>query len=102
MQSFIKENAMQPQSEDFYKEKMAEYGKLKTKGEEVLKDLQSKKVARLSRKELLEGLVHTLEENEILIDRFDEKLWRMMVEKVVVGTDGILTFTLRNDMEIEI
>lgn len=102
MQSFIKENAMHPQSEDFYKEKMAEYGKLKTKGEEVLKDLQSKKVARLSRKELLEGLVYTLEENEILIDRFDEKLWRMMVEKVVVGTDGMLTFTLRNDMEIEI
>ena len=67
-----------------------------------MKDLQSKKVARLSRKELLERLVHTLEENEILIDRFDEKLWRMMVEKVVVGTDGVLTFTLRNDMEIEI
>lgn len=102
MQSFIKENAMHPQSEDFYKEKMAEYGKLKTKGEEVLKDLQSKKVARLSRKELLEGLVHTLEENDILIDRFDEKLWRLMVEKVVVGTDGVLTFTLRNDMEIEV
>lgn len=81
---------------------MAEYGKLKTKGEEVLKDLQSKKVAQLSRKELLEGLVHTLEENEILIDRFDEKLWRLMVEKVVVRTDGVLTFTLRNGMEIEV
>lgn len=102
MQNFIKENAMHPQSEDFYKKKMAEYGKLKTKGEEVLKDLQSKKVARLSRKELLEGLVHTLEENEILIDRFDEKLWRMMVEKVVVGTDGMLKFTLRNGMEVEV
>ena len=49
----------------------------------------------------MEGLVHTLEENEILIDRFDEKLWRLMVEKVVVETDGMLTFTLRNDMEIE-
>ena len=46
MPTFIKENAMHPQSEDFYKEKMAEYEKLKTKGEEILKDLQSKKVAR--------------------------------------------------------
>ena len=102
MQNFIKENAMHPQSEDFYKKKMTEYEKQKSDGEQVLKTLQSKKVARLSRKELLEGLVHTLEENEILIDRFDEKLWRMMVEKVVVRTDGKLTFTLRNDMEIEI
>ena len=93
---------MHPQSEDFYKKKMTEYEKQKSDGEQVLKTLQSKKVARLSRKELLEGLVHTLEENEILIDRFDEKLWRMMVEKVVVRTDGKLTFTLRNDMEIEI
>ncbi len=102
MQNFIKENAMHPQSEDFYKKKMAEYVKLKTKGEGVLKDLQSKKVTRLSRKELLEWLVHTLEENEILIDGFDEKLWRLMVEKVVVGTDGKLIFTLRNGMEVEV
>ncbi len=99
MQNFIKENAMQPQSEDFYKEKMAEYEKLKTKGEEVLKDLQSKKVAQLSRKELLEGLIRDMAENDLTVGKFDEKL---MVEKVVVGTDGMLTFTLRNGMEIEV
>ena len=102
MQNFIKKNAMQPQSEDFYKKKMTEYEKQKSDGEQVLKTLQNKKVARLSRKELLEGLVHTLEENEILIDRYDEKLWRLMIEKVVVGTDGKLIFTLQNGMEIEI
>lgn len=102
MQNFIKENAMQPQSEDFYKEKMAEYEKLKTKGEEVLKDLQNKKVAQLSRKELLEGLIRDMAENDLTVGKFDEKLWRMMVEKVVVGTDGMLTFTLRNGMEIEV
>lgn len=102
MQNFIKENAMHPQSEDFYKKKMAEYGKLKTKGEEVLKDLQSKKVARLSRKELLEGLIRDMEENDLTVGKFDEKLWRLMVEKVVVGTDGKLIFTLRNGMEVEV
>lgn len=102
MQNFIKENAMHPQSEDFYKKKMAEYGKLKTKGEEVLKDLQSKKVARLSRKELLEGLIRDMEENDLTVGKFDEKLWQMMVEKVVMGTDGKLIFTLRNGMEIEV
>ena len=74
MQKFIKENAMHPQSEDFYKEKMAEYGKLKTKGEKVLKDLQSKKIARLSRKELLEGLIRDMEGTDLMVDTFDEKL----------------------------
>ena len=72
------------------------------KAETRLKDLQSQKAARLSRKELLDGLVNALEESGILIDKFDERLWRLMVEKATVGTDGKLTFTLRNGMEIEV
>ena len=102
MQEFIKENAMRPQGKDFYKKRMAEYDKQKAAVESRLKDLQSQKAARLSRKELLDGLVKILEESEILIDKFDERLWRLMVEKVTVDTDGKLTFTLRNGMEIEV
>ena len=102
VQEFIKENAMKPQGEDFYDTKLAEYEKQRAKGETRLKDLQSQKAARLSRKELLDGLVNVLEESGILIDKFDERLWRLMVEKVVVGIEGELTFTLRNGMEIEV
>lgn len=102
MQQFIRENAMHPQGEDFYDTKLAEYEKQRAEGETRLKDLQSQKAARLSRKELLDGLVKTLEESGILIDKFDERLWRLMVEKATVGTDGKLTFTLRNGMEIEV
>lgn len=93
---------MRPQGKDFYKKRMAEYDKQKAAVESRLKDLQSQKAARLSRKELLDGLVKVLEENGILIDKFDERLWRLMVEKVVVGIEGELTFTLRNGMEIEV
>lgn len=102
MQQFIRENAMHPQGEDFYDTKLAEYEKQRAEGETRLKDLQSQKATRLSRKELLDGLVNVLEENGILIDKFDERLWRLMVEKVVVGIEGELTFTLRNGMEIEV
>ena len=102
MQQFIRENAMHPQGEDFYDTKLAEYEKQRIEGETRLKDLQSQKATRLSRKELLDGLVNALEESRILIDKFDERLWRLMVEKATVGTDGKLTFTLRNGMEIEV
>ena len=102
MQQFIRENAMHPQGEDFYDTKLAEYEKQRAEGETRLKDLQSQKAARLSRKELLDGLVNALEESGILIDKFDERLWRLMVEKVVVGIEGELTFTLWNGMEIEV
>ena len=74
MQQFIRENAMHPQGEDFYDTKLAEYEKQCAEGETRLKDLQSQKAARLSRKELLDGLVKVLEENGILIDKFDERL----------------------------
>ena len=102
MQQFIRENAMHPQGEDFYDTKLAEYEKQRAEGETRLKGLQSQKATKLSRKELLDGLVNVLEESGILIDKFDERLWRLMVEKVVVGIEGELTFTLRNGMEIEV
>ena len=102
MQQFIRENAMHPQGEDFYDTKLAEYEKQRAEGETRLKGLQSQKATRLSRKELLDGLAKMLEESGILIDKFDERLWRLMVEKVVVGIEGELTFTLRNGMEIEV
>ena len=101
MQEFINENAMKPQDEDFYKKKMAEYNAQKADADKVLHDLLNKRAARLSRKELLEGLIWTLSSEGIVTDTFDGKLWLLLVEKATVGTDGKLTFTLRNGMEIE-
>ena len=101
MQEFIKENAMKPQDEDFYKKKMAEYNSQKAEAEKVLHDLQDKRAARLSRKELLEGLIRTMNREGIVTDTFDGKLWLLLVEKATLGTYGKLTFTLRNGTEIE-
>ena len=102
MQQFIRENAMQPQRGRFLQKRMAEYDKQKAAVESRLKGLQSQKAARLSRKELLEGLIRTMKHEDIVTDTFDGKLWLLMVEKATVDTDGKLTFTLRNGMEIEV
>ena len=102
MQEFIKENAMKPQDEDFYQKKMAEYNSQKAVAEKILHDLQDKRSARLSRKELLEGLIRAMSRECIVTNTFDAKLWLLLVEKATVGTDGKLTFTLRNGMEIQV
>lgn len=102
MQNFIKENAMHPQSDDFYNQKMAEYEQQKSEGEKVLKALQSKKACRLSRKDLLDGMIRQLTEQDMTVTAFDEKLWRITVENITVGTDGELTFLFRNGMKIEV
>ena len=102
MQEFIKENAMEAQDADFYETKMTEYNTQKAEAEKLLHDLQNKRVARLSCKELLEGLIRTMSREGIVTDNFDGKLWLFLVEKAAVRTDGKLTFTLRNGMEIEV
>lgn len=91
--------AMHPQSEDFYSKRLAEYDKQKSEFEVRLNELQSQKAARLSRKELLDGLIRSMEESGVIVTGFDENLWRLMAERAVVRTDGKLTFTLRNGME---
>lgn len=50
---------------------------------------------------LLEGLVQTMSREDIVTDIFDGKLWLLLVDKATMGTDGKLTFTLRNGMEVE-
>lgn len=102
MQNFIKENAMHPQSDDFYNKELAAYEKKKADGEAKLNELQSKKASRLSRKELLDGLIRTLETADMTLPKFDEKLCRFMVESVTVGADSKLTFRLRNGLEITV
>ena len=102
IRQFIKENAMEAQDEDFYKVKMAEYNAKIADMEKVLHEILNKRAERLSRKLLLEGLIRTMEHEDIVTDTFDEKLWLLMVEKATVGTDGKLTFTLRNGMKTEV
>ena len=46
-------------------------------------------------------LVQTMSREDIVTDIFDGKLWLLLVEKATMGTDGKLTFTLRNGMEVE-
>ena len=50
---------------------------------------------------LLEVLVQTMSREDIVTDIVDGKFWLLMVEKATMGTDGKLTFTLRNGMEVE-
>lgn len=102
MQAFIKDNAENAQDQKLYSQRFAEYEKQMNEVESNLQSLQHKKAERLSRKELLLGMISELEKTDMMLHEFDEKLWRLMVEKATVGTDGKLTFTLRNGMEIEV
>ena len=100
MQEFIRVHAMSPQEKGVYEKKTAEYEEKRAEGEAKLLEVKQQKVERMSRRELLIGMVDEIEKNGVMTADFDEKLWRLIVEKVTVNTDGSMVFTLRNGMEI--
>ena len=67
-----------------------------------LQRLRQKKADQIARKELLDGMIREIEESDLTVTEFDEKLWRLMVESVEVDETSKLVFTLRNGMEIEV
>ncbi|MBP3760873.1 MAG: hypothetical protein J6I55_05310, partial [Ruminococcus sp.] len=85
-----------------YNQKYSQYEEQMLETEKSIHSLQAKKAERLSRKELLDGMIHEFEISNSVLKTFDEKLWRLMVESVEVCENGKLVFTLRNGMEIEV
>ena len=102
MQGFIRENAEHEQDQDLYNQKYAEYEEQMNIVEAEIQRLRQKKADQIARKELLEGMIREIEENDLTVSEFDEKLWRLMVESVEVDENGKRVFTLRNGMEIEV
>ena len=102
MQGFIRKNAEHEQDQDLYNQKYAEYEEQMNTVEEEIQRLRMKKADQIARKELLEGMIREIEDNDLTVTELDEKLWRLMVESVEVDETGKLLFTLRNGMEIEV
>ena len=102
MQAFIKENASKAQNQEIYNQKYSQYEEQMLETEKSIHSLQAKKAERLSRKELLDGMIHEFEITDSVLKTFDEKLWRLMIENVTVSTDGKLTFLFRNGMKTEL
>ena len=102
MQDFIRENASKAQNQEIYNQKYSQYEEQMLETEKSIHSLQAKKAERLSRKELLDGVIHEFEISDSVLKTFDEKLWRLMVESVEVDENSKLKFTLRNGMEIEV
>jgi hypothetical protein len=43
---------------------------------------------------------YQLKNQPMVVDRWDESLWSLMVEKAVVGKDGSIKFIFYNEIEI--
>ena len=62
--------------------------------------MEAQKRERLGKGKTLEGVIREIQTRELAITEFDEKLWLAVVDHVVVGRDGSMTFRFKNGAEI--
>jgi len=96
---FVRENAAMPLDQDIYSKRYSdltgEYEALQRKREAVEKE----KRARAEKREALETFYRELEQLEAA---FTPQRWNAIVEKVVVGMDGAMTFHFVNGGEVTV
>lgn len=51
---------------------------------------------------ILDALIREIESRLLVIDEFDERLWTVAVDRVIVTADGGLTFRFKDGSEIAI
>ena len=67
---------------------------------ERIEELETAKRERISRSLMIEGFVRDIENRELAITEFDEKLWVAVIDRVTVGRDGTMVFKFRNGVEV--
>ena len=60
--------------------------------------LNPERVIRQNRERELCGFIDTLTTCPLILDAWDEKLWRLLVVKGVVGRDGSIEFEFRGEV----
>ena len=101
MQTFIRDNAMHPQEKDFYDRKLSEFDARKSELEEKIGKLEAENENNHTRREYLNSLISGLEQGGDMITEFDEKLCRLMVEKITINADRSVIFTFWNGATIK-
>jgi hypothetical protein len=97
-QRSVYENAHKAMSQDEWQKQHNGYVKRHEKATERVNELEEKK--RESQSHTLKGFIRDIEGYTGVIDEFDERIWMVMVDKVVVLQDGELRFCFKDGTEV--
>ena len=97
----IYENARTAMSQSEWSERNNSYLERHKQVSHRLEELEVRKRERLVKGKTLEGFIRDIQNRELAITEFDEKLWLAVIDKVTVGRDGSMRFRFKNGMEVE-
>ena len=96
MKSLIYENSRKVMNQDGYNKKYNSYTEKYEKIKSELSKLEDKKQDLKVRRDRIKIFIENLKSNDKLIDEFDERLWYVLVDKVVVYEEENIEFQFRN------
>lgn len=76
---------------------MKRYDAAKARLDEVTREIERRNAKRIA----LEGFVEALKKRKSLLTKFDEELWNVVVEKMVVRSAEEVIFILRDGSKTE-
>ncbi|MBK5243249.1 MAG: hypothetical protein JJD95_18880 [Clostridium sp.] len=101
LQKCVQENTNsaldQAKYEERYKALAERYENIKNGIERI----NEKHLERRAKQENFVAFIKDLEQREDLVAEFDGELWKSTVDKVVVNTEGKITFVFKDGMELE-
>ena len=100
--NLTQKNATSEEDQNTYLRQYNEYVERYQTIKERLLQLNTERSARIARSVAFEDFLNSLRSMENAPVEFDESMWRLLVEKVVVKKDGFLKFVFTNGMEVVI
>ncbi|SCZ79498.1 zinc ribbon domain-containing protein [Acidaminobacter hydrogenoformans] len=97
----IYENAHKAMSQDEWEKQHEAYVARHEKATEKVKALEEMKSERQSRSHTLKGFIRDIEGCGRVLDEFDERIWTLTIDKVVVKEDGEIVFCFKDGTEVE-
>lgn len=98
----VAQNSKVLQSQSEYQKRHNDLSERYTKLKNELDDLINERAYKLGQSTKLKVFINELENAESVLDRWDEQIWMLMVEKGIVHKDKSITFVFYNGQEIRV
>ena len=98
----VRENAATAQSQEEY---MRKYDSLRSRYKDAtaeLERLNAEKAVRQQQDKSMALFIRTLKKQSMVLDKWDDAIWTVMVEKGIVHKNGQITFVFYNGTEITV
>ncbi|MCX4292056.1 MAG: hypothetical protein OSJ36_09745 [Odoribacter sp.] len=102
LKKMVEDNSRKVQDQDEF---WAEYNPLDERAKKAdarIQELMAQRTQRMQKAETIGAFMFEMHERDEAVEEFNNKLWFMTVDKVVVQKDGKLVYSFRNGMQVEV